>query len=242
MIKTGEFLPRFCGMAYLAARQFPFLPGVTHQLVELALVRICVASCAGEAAPVIKGSGWLESRRGLVTITADNRLVTSGQRKLGLLVPGKGEDRRLKPLQAMTPFTAVEVGRGGELSGMWISMAIGATLEADFENGAFALGQVTVIARHGGVLPLQRIRGCRVFFQAEGGGFEAIYGVAGGALPMAGPLGKLAAVGIGMVTVHALLENKRLLEIAAGVALQAIHSGMFTKKRKFCFGMIEART
>ena len=64
--------------------------------------------------------------------------------------------------------------------------------------------------------------------------------MARGALGSARTAGKLSAVRIGLVAVHALLENQRLLEVSAGVALHTIHAGVLAPERKLCFGMVEA--
>lgn len=78
-----------------------------------------------------------------------------------------------------------------------------------------------------------------MLFHAEGRGFETVHTVARCAFA-ACPFGKLAAMRIGLVTIHAFLEQNRLLEISAGMALHAFDSSMLTEKRELCFGMIEA--
>ncbi len=208
-------------MAGLAAEEFPVRPGPPHQLVKLALVRIGVAACAGLVAPVVQRGWRLEVQGKFVAIAADDCLMTSSEREPGFLVPGQAERGGPESQQTVAAFAAVRVGCDGELGSMGIIMAIGATLKLDFVERASALGNMTLRAGHGRVLPFQGISGCGVLFHAEGRRLEAFHGVARRALTAAHPLGKLAAMRIGFVTIHALLENQRLLEISLGVALHA---------------------
>jgi hypothetical protein len=67
--------------------------------------------------------------------------------------------------------------------------------------------------------PLQGISRCRVILYGKGRGPEPVDGVAGSALATLGTLDKLTPVRVRLVTVHALLEGQRLLEISARVAL-----------------------
>jgi hypothetical protein len=155
-------------------------------------------------------------------------------------VAGQAERGGLESLQTVAAFAAVRVGRSGELRGMRITMAIGATLKLDFVERAPALRNMTLRTGHGRMLPFQGISGCGVLFHAEGRRLEASHGVARGALTAAHPLGELATMRIGFVTIHTPLENQRLFEISVGMALHALDRGMFTEKRKFCFGVVEA--
>ncbi len=87
---------------------------------------------------------------------------------------------------------------------------------------------------------LQRIRAGSVFLHRKGRWLPALYVVARSALAMIRAFGKLTVVGIGFVTIHAHLEDQRLLEIAITVALGAIHGYVLPLQRKLRLGVVKA--
>lgn len=66
--------------------------------------------------------------------------------------------------------------------------------------------------------------------------------MAGSALAAARTLGELALVRVGLMTIHALLKDQRLLEISVRVALHTLHRGMLAQQRVFGGRVIEALT
>ncbi len=64
--------------------------------------------------------------------------------------------------------------------------------------------------------------------------------VAGRTLSLVGSLGKLAFVRIGLVTIHALRECQRFLEVAVGVTLRAVHRDVLAEQRELGFRVVEA--
>src|ERR1700692_1917602 len=71
-----------------------------------------------------------------------------------------------------------------------------------------------------------------MLFHGERRWLPSVHVVAGSALALVNPFGKLTIMRIGLVAIHALRKNQRLLEIAVRVALGAIHTGMFSFERK----------
>ncbi len=156
------------------------------------------------------------------------------------MVLRQGKCGWLKPQQAMAAFAAIRIRRGGKLRSVRILVTIETTLKFDFVERALPSRDVALRTGYGGMLPFQRISGRRVLPHSEGGGFEGIHGVAGGAFTAVGPRGELFPVGTGLVAVHALLKTERLIEIAAAVALHTFDGGVLAAKRKLGFGMVEA--
>lgn len=242
MIEARQLFPGLGGMAGLAAGRHAIGPGLQHTILELPLMRIGVATGAGEFAPVIFRSFGLKSIARLVAISARHRQVSVAQREPGLLVTRQRESGGSIALQVVTPVTAVEIWRGGELPRMLVGMAVGAALELDLEPRVLAFGDVTPRTWHHGVSTLQRIRRCGVVLRRECRGLETVHGVARSALAAAGSFGKLALVRVRLVAIHACLEGQRLLEISTRVALRTLHRGMLAQQRVFGSRVIEALT
>ena len=118
-------------MAGFAARSLTVRAALLHTILELSLVRIDVATGAGEFIPVIRNCLWFEALALLVTIAARDCHVAAGKDESGLLVTRQGKCRRSIPLQIVATLTAVEVWRSGKLPRMFITMAIGAALKFD---------------------------------------------------------------------------------------------------------------
>ena len=79
-----------------------------------------------------------------------------------------------------------------------------------------------------------------MFLHGECRGFPPAHLVAGSALAFVGPFCKLTIMRIGLVTIHALRENQRLLKVPVCVALRAVHAGMFSFERVLRLRMIKA--
>lgn len=87
---------------------------------------------------------------------------------------------------------------------------------------------------------LQRIRTGRMFLDSERRRLPPVHCVAGSALAVIRPPGKLPIVRIGLVTIHALREDQGLLEVAIGVALGAIDADVLPLQGKLGFRVVEA--
>ena len=121
-------------------------------------------------------------------------------------------------------------------------MAVGTLPELDLKLRLLALRNMALFALELCMSAHQRILGRGVFLQGEGGRLPSIHGVAEGALSASGAFGELAAVGIWFVTVGAGGEFDGLLEVAPGMALGAIYTGMLAQQGIFCFRVIEFLT
>lgn len=92
MIEARQLLPRPGGVAGFASRGGATGPGLQHPLLELALMRVGVATGAREALPVVDHTGLPLKLRGfLVAVTAGHCDVASGKREMGVFVPRQGE-------------------------------------------------------------------------------------------------------------------------------------------------------
>ena len=135
----------------------------------------------------------------------------------------------------MAAFTPVEIRRRGELARMPVRMTICAAFKLHLKQSVFALWDVTLRAVETRMAALQWIRARSMFFDRERRRLPPVYRMARGALSRIRPISKLAAVRIGLVAIHALLESQRFLEIPACVALRAIDAGMFPLQRELGF-------
>ena len=168
VIEGRQLFPRFGGVAGLAACRRTVGTLLLHALFELALVRIGVTAGTVQVFPVIdRRRLGLEFRRLFVAIRAGSRHVTSGENEARLLVLGDAERGGLVALESVAAIAGVEIGRGNELSGMPVSMAIRAVLEFHLEQRLFALGNMTLGTLDSRVASLQRVGAGRVFFHRE---------------------------------------------------------------------------
>lgn len=137
---------------------------------------------------------------------------------MGLLVPAQRKRGGLVSLQRVAALASIKVGSRRELPIVLILMAISTELKLDLEKRVFAFGDMTLGAFHAEVLPFERIGRGGVKFCRKRRRLEALHCVTGCALRASGPLGELAVVRVGLVTVHALRECDRLLKISSRVA------------------------
>lgn len=123
-----------------------------HVLLELAFVRVSMATGAGEILPVIDhGRLWFELLRLFMAVTARNRDVPVSQNEVCLSVASQRERRWLVALEIVAAVASVEIGCSRELSGMLVAMTVGAALELDFEQSVFPLGDVALRTLQPGV-------------------------------------------------------------------------------------------
>ena len=182
----------------------------------------------------------LELGRFLVAIGAWHRNVAAGKHEARLLVPGQAEGGWPVSLQIVAAIAGIEVWCRGKLPGMFVGVTVGAALELDPEERLFSFGNVALGALQARMTALQWIRAQSMLFHGERGGLPAVHRVARGTFSAVGTLRKLAAVRIGSVAIHALLEHEGLLEIAISVALGAIDAGMLALQGELCLGVIKA--
>ena len=145
-------------MAGFAASSGTICAGSLHAIFELFLVRVGVTTGTGQFIPVICNRLWFEAVALFVAVAARDCHVAARKDESRLFVARQRESGRSITLQIVTAITGIEVGRVGELSRMFVTMAVGATLELDFEQGVFSLGNVAARALHHGVSTLQGIR------------------------------------------------------------------------------------
>lgn len=241
MVEAGKLFPRLRRMARLAPCQGTVSPCLLHALPELSFVRIVVATRASERLPVINSRRLrLELGRLLMAFGARNRHMPTAQHKVSFLMFGQAKRRRLIRLQIVAAVAGIKVRSRRKLSLMLVGMTVSAALELDLEQSVLALRNMALGAFQSRVLPFQRIRARIVFLPREGRRLPSLDGMARSTLPAAFPLGKLPAVRIQLVTVHALLKCQRLFEVAVGVALHTSHAPMLAFQRKLRLGVVEA--
>lgn len=132
VVKDCQIIPGFCGVAGRTPRRFPVFARLAHPLVELAVVRIFVATGANQILPmVLRGRFWLEGVCLLVAIGARDRDMAAGQCKLRFPVPRQSERGGMVAVHGVTRFAVVLVGRTGKLAGVLIGVTVGAVLEFD---------------------------------------------------------------------------------------------------------------
>lgn len=86
VIELGQLLPRFCGMTCLAAAWASRGLRLLHALIELAVVRIGVATGATQIGPVIDGRRRLQFGGLFVTIRTGHCNVLASQNEARLFV------------------------------------------------------------------------------------------------------------------------------------------------------------
>ncbi len=126
VVKSLQFLPLPGRVARLAAWGLAIRAYFGHARAELAVMRIVVASGAGQLRKMKNCAA--RARRRLVAVNASDGDVTAGQRK-SFIVPGQGDRGRIEPFFRMALFAAVPMGRGRKLLHVRIFMAVKAPVE-----------------------------------------------------------------------------------------------------------------
>jgi hypothetical protein len=132
-------------------------------------------------------------------------------------------------------FATVCVWRLGKLSGMFIGVAVRAVLKLDLENSDVAAWNVALRARQRGMLALQGIAACGMFFQSEGRRFESLHGMACRAFGSARSMVELASMRIWAMTIGAFLKRQLFCEVSLGVAPHTLNLGVLAQQREFSF-------
>jgi hypothetical protein len=152
--------------------------------------------------------------------------MPAGQLKARLLMFRQGEGCRAIALEIVALLASVQVRSPGKLSLMLILVTVHALGELDAIESVLPFRNMALRALHRGVFQDQRVGGGSVFLHSEGGGLESLYVVTGGALALVRPLDELPGVLV-LVAVETVLERQRPLEVAAGMATQAVHRLVF---------------
>ncbi len=242
MVEAWDIDPRARIVAGLAAQRGPVGTTLGHTFVELTLVNIHVAS---RTRAVIKVE-WQDLIRSsakaqLVTIRAGDRGVRPCKHETRVSVLRDRECRTMKILYGMAVLATILVRRRGELPVVGVLVAIQALRELHLVKGVLTRRKVAFFTCNAGMLSLQWIVRCRMFFHAKLRRFPAIYCMALRAFALAGPGLELTLMGIESVTVHAMRERQGALEIARSVAFAAADLDVHPQQRIFCFRMIKWR-
>lgn len=240
MVESGQFFPRFRGMAGFASGSGSIRSHLLHAFFELPFMGIIVATGAGQILPVIDHRWFgLKLRRFLVALSARSRHVTTRQSKLRLPVFGQCERGRLVPLQIVAAVARIEVRRRSELSGVPVAVTVGASLKLHLEQRVFSFRNMALRALQTSMTALQRIAARCMFLHRESRRLPALSRVARRTLASIRTLGELPVVGIGLVAVRTLAECQRLFKVAIGVALRAVDAGVFAFQRILGLRVIE---
>jgi hypothetical protein len=173
-----------------------------------------------------------------MAIAAHNRQMSTCERKWCFLVGNQRERRWLEALDCVALVALVLPGCASELRLVLIVMAVEAAGELDLVQRFLPLGNVASSALYFGMLALQRILSRSVRLHIKFRRFPSVDVVAGRALACIRPLEKLSVMCV-LVTVGALRELERLLEIAIAVAGSAFDAAVLTLERILGFGMVE---
>lgn len=207
-----------------------------HTVIEFALVRIFVTAGTGQIVPT-KRKDPVEAARSarFVAFVARDGSMRASKRITRLAVHGHGIGRDVEVPNGVAVLAAVLMRRRNELAVVLILVAVQTSGKLHFVNRVFACGKMAFGAVDFDVFALERVVGSVVFFHAEERRLPAFHGVAFGAFAFLWARLKLAFVRIGFVTVVAIAERQRLLEVAIEMAIGASNGGVFAKERIFRF-------
>ena len=134
MIEARQFPPGLGRVASFASDWSSVGSHLQHAFLELAFVRISMATCAREILPVIDRRWfWFKVCGLLVAVAARNRDVSVGEHEMGFFMTGEREGRRLVAFEVVAAVASIEIRRSRELPGMLVAVAVGTALELDFE-------------------------------------------------------------------------------------------------------------
>ena len=144
MIELRQVLPRRDGVTCFAA-SLPSVVYSRHSIPELSIVRIAMAGCARAIIESIlrhifeaRGHSWL------VAVATWNRKVCACQIEFGVLVHGERKSRRLETLHSVAVLAAVDVRRRGELTEVFVLVAISAGCELQLVHRCCARWRVAL--------------------------------------------------------------------------------------------------
>jgi len=120
-----------------------------------------------------------------------------------------------------------------------VGVAIGAAFELDLEERVLAFRNMAQGALQACMSAPQRICARGMLLRSECRRLPSARAVTGRTLTMIWPFRKLPVVRIGFVTVHALGENQRLLEVAIDMALRAVHAEVLSFERILRLGVVK---
>src|SRR5579864_5915591 len=154
-------------------------------------------------------------------------------------MPCQREGGRPIPVQVVAFLALIEVGCAGELCLVLVLVAVGALGKFDLVQRRASRRDVTALALHRRVFPLQWIRARRMLFHRERGWLESLHGVASGTLAAVGALYELPAVRIRLMTIRAVRIRDWFLEIRARVTGIAPHADVFAEQRILSLRVVE---
>ena len=164
--------------------------------------------------------------------------MASGELEASLFVLGERKRCRLESLERVALLALIQPGCSGELCLVLVVVAVHAAGELDFVERVFSLRDMALAAFEFRVFAFERVCGGGMRLHIELGRLPAVDVVAGRALAAIGPLHELAIVRV-FVAVHALGERQFFLEVAIGVAGNALHGLVLAEQRVLGLGVIE---
>ena len=224
MIEPGNLLPGAGRMAGFAPCQRAVGTSHVHALVKLALVRVDMTDHAGSIVKsVFHKSGRVATVYRLVAFKASNCEVSSGERKLRLIVSRQAEVGWLKPPDGMAVLASVLMRRCGELPLVYVRMAGDTKGVLYLEDRINALGDMALRTGHVSVLSFQRVVCDHMTRDSEKRRFESFYIVTIGAFAASRPMFELPSMRVRSVAVGAFLVRHWRFEIASPMTLLASH-------------------
>lgn len=233
VVREAHIFPGFQRVADLAPNGAAIAAILGAQLAELAAMRFGMAGTAGTVVEVEAHRGGLPSLR-FMALGALHGSMSSGQLEASGVVASDGERGVTETLNRVAIVAVVQMRRTGKLRLVRIFVAVQAGGELQPKGGGFASRHMALGADHAGVFALQRKRRCRVVAYREPHRLETFHGVAGAAFTFVRALRELLRMRVRLVAIRTFAECQGPLEVAAGVAFQAVQLGMFALERKLC--------
>ena len=168
VVEPIDVRPGLCRVARFASEGRPIRSFVRHALVELALVRVLVASRA-RAVLKMERQDLVRAPAGsqFVAIAAGDRDVRSREGETCVAMFGDAERRLMELLHRVAAFALVVIRRGRELIVVGILVAIAAEFKLHLVKGVFARGDVALCAVNRDVLSRQWVLGGGVLLDTE---------------------------------------------------------------------------
>ena len=168
--------------------------------------------------------------------------VSSRQRKFRRFVPCQRIRGGFEATDHMAALAAIVPRCPRELSLVDVGVAVPALRRLDFVKGVEPLGDMALLASHRAVLSFQGIGCVLVQGHRKGGGFEALNGVARGALTAIFAGIELPMVRVVVMAIQAFLKGNGPVQIPSQVAQFAAHPRMFSQQGILCGGMVKSLT
>jgi hypothetical protein len=150
--------------------------------------------------------------------------------------------RWLEAQDVMTGFATILMWRSCKLSLVYVQVTVFTLRLYDLEKRIFAfrsLHNVTLLAGHFRMVPLQRVFCFRMFLDGERRRSESLHRVALRTFSAAGAAEELPLMRV-LVAVHTFCKRNRRFEVPVRVAIAARNRSVFAEQGKLCLRMIEA--